>query len=44
VDAVFAQDEPLVMAAVMMATTMLVVGNLIADLLLAAIDPRIRLE
>jgi len=44
VDAVFAQDEPLVMAAVMMATTMLVLGNLVADLLLAAIDPRIRLE
>ena len=44
VDAVFSQDEPLVMAAVMMATLMLVVGNLIADLLLAAIDPRIRLE
>lgn len=44
VDAVFSQDEPLVMASVIMATVMLSVGNLIADLLLAAIDPRIRLE
>lgn len=44
VDAVFAQDEPLVMASVVMATVMLVAGNLIADLLLAFIDPRIRLE
>lgn len=41
VDAVFAQDEPLVMASVMMATLMLVFGNLIADLLLGRIDPRI---
>jgi peptide/nickel transport system permease protein len=38
------KDEPLVMAAVTMLVCMLVVGNLIADLLLAAIDPRIRLE
>jgi peptide/nickel transport system permease protein len=44
VDAVFAQDEPLVMASVVMATVMLVLGNLVADVLLAAIDPRIRLE
>ena len=38
------KDEPLVMAAVTMLVLMLVVGNLIADFLLAAIDPRIRLE
>ncbi len=44
VDAVFAQDEPVVMASVIMAATMLVAGNLIADLMLAFIDPRIRLE
>lgn len=42
VDAVFAQDEPVVMASVVMATVMLVIGNLIADLLLGVIDPRIR--
>jgi len=41
VDAVFTQDEPLVMASVMMATLMLVFGNLVADLLLGRIDPRI---
>ena len=44
VDAVFAQDEPLVMAAVLVATLMLIAGNTIADLLLAFVDPRIRLE
>ncbi|HKQ03642.1 MAG TPA: ABC transporter permease [Blastocatellia bacterium] len=38
------KDEPLVMAAVTMLVVMLVVGNLIADLLLAVIDPRIRVE
>jgi peptide/nickel transport system permease protein len=38
------KDEPLVMAAVTMLVIMLVIGNLIADLLLAIIDPRIRLE
>ena len=44
VDAVFSQDEPVVMASVVMATVMLVLGNLIADLLLAFVDPRIGLE
>ena len=38
------KDEPLVMAAVTMLVLMLVIGNLIADLLLAIIDPRIRME
>jgi peptide/nickel transport system permease protein len=38
------KDEPMVMAAVAMLTLMLVAGNLIADILLAIIDPRIRLE
>lgn len=44
VDAVFSQDEPVVMASVVMATVMLVLGNLVADLLLAFVDPRIGLE
>lgn len=44
VDAVFARDEPLVMAAVLMATLLLVAGNVVADVLLAITDPRIRLE
>ncbi len=44
VDAVFSQDEPVVMASVIMATVMLVLGNLFADLMLAFVDPRIGLE
>ncbi len=42
--AVQAQDLFLVMASLMMGATMLIVGNLLADLLLKAVDPRIRLE
>jgi len=43
-DALSNKDEPLVMAAVVMLVLMLVIGNLIADVLLAVIDPRIRLD
>ena len=43
-DSLAHKDEPLVMASVTMLVLMLVIGNLIADLLLAAIDPRIRVE
>jgi peptide/nickel transport system permease protein len=43
-DALSSKDEPIVMASVVMLVLMLVAGNLIADLLLAIIDPRIRLE
>ncbi len=42
--AVTAQDLYLVMASLMMGAMMLIVGNLLADLLLKAVDPRIRLE
>ncbi len=39
----FLQQDPfVVMAAVLIASLMLVVGNLIADILLAVVDPRIR--
>ncbi|HEY6331209.1 MAG TPA: ABC transporter permease [Blastocatellia bacterium] len=38
------KDEPLVMATVVLLTIMLVAGSLISDLLLAFMDPRIRLE
>lgn len=41
--AVIAQDLYLVMASLMMGAIMLIVGNLLADLLLKAVDPRIRL-
>ncbi|MEK6321170.1 MAG: ABC transporter permease [Acidobacteriota bacterium] len=43
-DALVDKDEPLVMASVVMLVLMLVIGNLIADILLAIIDPRIRLD
>ncbi|NEO32063.1 MAG: ABC transporter permease [Symploca sp. SIO3C6] len=42
--AVIAQDLYLVMASLMMSALMLIVGNLLADLLLKAVDPRISLE
>ncbi len=38
------QDLYLVMATLMMGSAMLIVGNLLADLLLKAVDPRIKLE
>lgn len=44
VEALFAKDEPLVMASVVLLTVMLVLGSLISDVLLAVIDPRIRLQ
>lgn len=42
VSAVFMRDEPLVMASVLFAALLLVVGNVVADVLLAVVDPRIR--
>lgn len=42
--AVTAQDLYLVMGSLTMGATMLIVGNLLADLLLKAVDPRIKLE
>lgn len=42
--AVLAQDLYLVMASLMMGAVMLIVGNLLADLLLKAADPRIQLN
>jgi peptide/nickel transport system permease protein len=43
-EAFFAKDSYLVVDCVVLATVLLVVGNFIADLLLAWSDPRIRLE
>lgn len=40
-DAILQQDQYLVMGAVLMASLVLIIGNLIADLLLAVADPRI---
>jgi peptide/nickel transport system permease protein len=44
VEALLAQDEPVVLASVALLTVMLVAGNFIADALLARFDPRIRWE
>jgi len=41
-DAVMAQDLPVALAAVLLATLLVVAGNLMADLALAAFDPRVR--
>jgi peptide/nickel transport system permease protein len=43
-EALLVKDEPLVMASTVMVTLMLAAGNLLADILLALVDPRIRLE
>jgi len=40
---VTAQDLYLVMASLMMGAVMLIIGNLLADLALSFVDPRIRL-
>ncbi len=42
--AVLAKDLYLIMASLVMGAVMLIIGNLIADLLLKVVDPRIRLE
>ncbi|GBF81869.1 ABC transporter permease [Aphanothece sacrum] len=42
--AVIAQDLYLVMGSLMMGAAMLIIGNLLADLLLKFVDPRIKLE
>jgi peptide/nickel transport system permease protein len=42
IQALTAQDLYLVMASLMVSSIMLIIGNLIADVLLAAVDPRIR--
>ncbi len=44
VDSIFARDYPVVMAGALVFATLVVVGNLVADILYAAVDPRIRYE
>ena len=43
-DALFTRDLYLVMGSLLMASVMLILGNLVADILLAVSDPRIRYE
>jgi peptide/nickel transport system permease protein len=44
VDAIFQRDYPLVMAGAFIFAVMVVIGNLVADLLYAVVDPRIRYD
>jgi peptide/nickel transport system permease protein len=44
VDSIFQRDYPLVMATSFVAAALVVLGNLIADMLYAVVDPRIRTE
>lgn len=44
VQAIFSQDTPLIIACFFILTMLVVVGNLLADLLYAVVDPRIRFE
>ena len=44
VDSIFQRDYPVVMAGALVFAVMVVLGNLMADLLYAAVDPRIRYE
>lgn len=41
-DAILARDHPVVLGATLLASAMVIVGNLSADLAMAALDPRIR--
>jgi peptide/nickel transport system permease protein len=43
IDALVTRDLYLIMGSVMMASTLLILGNLVADILLAVTDPRIRM-
>jgi peptide/nickel transport system permease protein len=43
-EAILAQDVPVVLATTLLATILVVVGSLLADLAMAAADPRIRLD
>ena len=42
IDALFARDLYVVMGSVLLASTLLILGNLVADILLAITDPRIK--
>lgn len=44
VDAIFQRDYPLVMATSFVAAALVILGNLLADVLYAVVDPRIRSE
>jgi ABC-type dipeptide/oligopeptide/nickel transport system permease component len=41
-DAILARDLPVVLATTLLSSVLVIAGNLAADLVLAAVDPRIR--
>ena len=43
-DAVFQRDYPIIMAITMISACLVVIGNLVADILYAVLDPRIELK
>lgn len=44
IDAIFSRDYPLIIACTMVSGVMVILGNLLADVLYALVDPRIRYE
>jgi peptide/nickel transport system permease protein len=44
IDAIFARDQAVVLAVVLLSAAFLIAGNLAADLLLYRLDPRIRVR
>jgi peptide/nickel transport system permease protein len=44
IDAIFSRDYPLIIACTMVSGIMVILGNLLADVLYALVDPRIRYE
>jgi len=44
IEALNQQDLFLIMAVLLLSSLLLVIGNLFADILLAAVDPRVRLR
>lgn len=43
-EAVFQRDYPVVMGVVLLSSVLLLIGNIISDLLVAAVDPRVRFD
>ncbi|GAB4514945.1 MAG: oligopeptide ABC transporter permease AppB [Anaerolineae bacterium] len=44
IDAVFSRDYPVIMGNLIIASTLVVLGNLLSDILYGVVDPRVRLE
>jgi peptide/nickel transport system permease protein len=44
VDAVSSRDYPIVMGSVIIGAVLVILGNLLSDMLLVVVDPRIRLD